>query len=167
MVSVGLSQLRLGSGWAELWGLPLHSGLKQRLLLLLLFGVCFSWFIYSATLCFTASGEGKKKLQNNKIHCNFKKKKKKRPREKKELNELICSESWGERRAGGKKRKTLWNIFQQLFFFELELRRKVVLCLAVCCGAASPPALLQCAAGSEAATHLVSITASHRSSKRL
>lgn len=108
---------------------------------------------------------GKKKYKTTKFIATLKKKK--RPREKKELNELICSESWGERREGGKKRKTLWNIFQQLFFFELELRRKVVLCLAVCCGAASPPALLQCAAGSEAATHLVSITASHRSSKRL
>lgn len=167
MVSVGVSQLRLVSGWAELWWLPLHSGLKQRLLpllLLLLFDVCFSWFIYSATLCFTASGEEKKqqKKQQNSLQLL-----KKRPREQKELNELICSESWGERREGEKKGKTLWNIFQQLFFFELELRRKVVLCLAVCCGAASPPALLQCAAGSEAATHLVSITASHRSSKRL
>lgn len=109
---------------------------------------------------------GKKKYKTTKFIATLKKKKK-RPREKKELNELICSVSWGERREGGKKRKTLWNIFQQLFFFELELRRKVVLCLAVCCGAASPPALLQCAAGSEAATHLVSITASHRSSKRL
>lgn len=29
MVSVGVSQLRLVSGWAELWWLPLHPGLKQ------------------------------------------------------------------------------------------------------------------------------------------
>lgn len=64
---------------------------------------------------------------------------------------------------GGK----LWNIFQQLFFFELELQCKVVLCYAVGDGAASPPALLQREAGSEAATHLVSITASHQSSEWL
>lgn len=73
MVSVGVSQLRLVSRWAELWWLPLHSGLKQRLLpllLLLLFDVFHGLFI--RPLCASQPQERKKKQKkNNKIHCNF------------------------------------------------------------------------------------------------